>query len=65
MRRATIAALLFSSFLVLPSAATPDPAVNENLVMGSPTDAKPDATNSSEDFLIARPQFAMSYNNTK
>ncbi|MBV8311461.1 MAG: DNA/RNA non-specific endonuclease, partial [Planctomycetaceae bacterium] len=38
---------------------------NENLVMGNPSNAMADAVNSPDNFLVARKQFALSYNNSR
>jgi endonuclease G, mitochondrial len=38
---------------------------NENLVMGNPSNAKADAETSPDNFLVARKQFVLSYNNSQ
>jgi endonuclease G len=38
---------------------------NENLVMGNPSDARADAVNSPDNFLVARKQFVLSYSNSR
>ena len=38
---------------------------NENLVMGNPSSAKADAERSPDNFLVARKQFVLSYNNSQ
>ncbi len=48
--------------------STPPPAqasANENLVMGNPSNAQPDPAASASNYLIARDQFVLSYNNDK
>ena len=50
--------------VVAPLAGSPQAQVaNENLVMGNPSDATADAAGSASNYLIARDQFALSYNN--
>jgi endonuclease G len=38
---------------------------DEHLVMGMPSNAKADAKNSPDDFLVRKPQYVLSYNKTK
>ncbi len=65
-----LASLLAATCLTLAVLAAPligaqGPATNEHLVMGNPGGATADPAGSGSNYLIARDQFALSYNNAK
>ncbi len=59
------AAVVACSALVAGAALTPAPSANENLALGNPSNATADAARTPDNFLVERPQFALSYNNSK
>ena len=66
MRRIKLAAVTFTfAALVAGAGLAPPPSGNENLALGNPSDASADAARTPDNFLIERPQFVLSYNNTK
>ncbi len=68
MRAASLAAATCLTLAVLaaPLIGAQGPVDNnENLAMGNPSGARADAAGSASNYLIARDQFALSYNNAK
>lgn len=57
-------ALAFAA-LVAGAGVAQSPSSNENLALGNPSNATADAARTPDNFLVERPQFALSYNNSK